>query len=71
MPVATGTRRLSWERLLRLRKRRRVQTVVTLGLVILGPVLALLTFLAMGPLDQGSASQGCAWCCWRILSMSS
>ena len=58
MPVATGTRRLSWERLLRLRKRRRVQTVVTLGLVILGPVLALLTFLAMGPLDQGSASQG-------------
>jgi two-component system nitrogen regulation sensor histidine kinase NtrY len=35
---------------------RRVRTAATLGLVVLGPVLAALTFLMLGPLGQGAAS---------------
>ncbi len=45
-----------WQRLSRLRRQRRVQTTVTLGIVFLGPVLAVLTFLALGPLNRGAAS---------------
>ncbi len=45
-----------WARFARLRKQRRAQTLVTLGLVFLGPVLAVATFLAMGPLSQDAAS---------------
>ena len=33
-----------------------MQTAVTLGLVFLGPVLAVATFLAMGPFNQGATS---------------
>jgi two-component system nitrogen regulation sensor histidine kinase NtrY len=40
----------------RLRRTRRVQTAVTLGLVFLGPVLAVATFLALGPFNQDAAS---------------
>lgn len=54
--MALRTRRLSWEDLLRLRRMRRVRTMATLGLVLLGPVLALATFMVMGPLDQGSST---------------
>ncbi|PRY90060.1 sensor histidine kinase NtrY-like [Donghicola tyrosinivorans] len=46
----------SWERINRLRAQRRVQNAAALGLVILGPVLAFLTFLVLGPLDQGMSS---------------
>ena len=46
-------RMATWERLLRLRRKRRVQNIATFGLVVLGPVLALTTFLVLGPLDQG------------------
>ncbi|MFZ5708213.1 MAG: ATP-binding protein [Pseudomonadota bacterium] len=46
-------RRASWERLSRLRRQKRVQTVAMVGLVVLGPLLALLTFLALGPFGQG------------------
>ncbi len=35
---------------------QRVQNAVTLGLVLLGPVLAGLTFIVLGPLDQGNNS---------------
>ncbi|MBT8474614.1 MAG: PAS domain-containing sensor histidine kinase [Alphaproteobacteria bacterium] len=35
---------------------RRFQNVATLGLVILGPILALATFLVLGPLDQGASA---------------
>jgi two-component system nitrogen regulation sensor histidine kinase NtrY len=49
-------RRTTWDRLARLRRQRRVQTAATLGLVALGPVLALATFLILGPLNQGAAS---------------
>ena len=45
-----------WARFSRLRRQRRVQTAVTLGLVFLGPVLAVATFLAMGPFNQDAAS---------------
>ncbi|WP_238366212.1 sensor histidine kinase NtrY-like [Mesobacterium pallidum] len=44
---------MTWAtRLARLRRTRRVQSIATLGLVILGPVLVLATFLVLGPLDQ-------------------
>ncbi len=56
--VAFGAQRLSWSRVSRLRRQRRVQNAATLGLVILGPVLALVTFLVLGPFDQGAASLG-------------
>jgi two-component system nitrogen regulation sensor histidine kinase NtrY len=46
----------AWERLNRLRRLKRVQTGFTLALVVLGPVLAALTVLVLGPLDQGAAS---------------
>ncbi|WP_420884249.1 ATP-binding protein [Roseovarius conchicola] len=35
---------------------RKLQTLATFGLVVLGPVLALMTYLVMGPLDQGASS---------------
>ena len=54
--MATRTRRITWDRLSRLRRLRRFQNITTLGLVVLGPVLALVTYLVMGPLDQGAAS---------------
>jgi two-component system, NtrC family, nitrogen regulation sensor histidine kinase NtrY len=41
---------------MRLRRQRQVQTAMTLGLVFLGPVLAVATFLALGPLNQGANS---------------
>ena len=49
-------RRDLWIRLSRLRRLRRVQTAMTLGLVFLGPVLVVATFLALGPLNQGAQS---------------
>ena len=41
-------------RLSRWRRRRSVQTFATVILVGLGPILAVATFLALGPLDQGA-----------------
>ncbi|HEY9038026.1 MAG TPA: PAS domain-containing sensor histidine kinase [Roseovarius sp.] len=52
--MAARTRTAGWERILRLRRAKRFQNFATLGLVVLGPVLALVTFLVMGPLDQGA-----------------
>ena len=46
----------TWLRLNRLRKRRRVQTWATLGLVVLGPVLAIATFLTLSPFTQTANS---------------
>lgn len=46
----------SWDRLSRLRRQRKYQTLMTFGLVFLGPMLALATFLALGPFDQGANS---------------
>ncbi len=42
----------SWtNRLARLRRQRRFQNALTFGLVVLGPVLGLLTYLAFGPFN--------------------
>ena len=54
--VASRPHKLSWNRLSKLRSRRRVQNFATLGLVILGPVLVLATFLVFGTFDQGARS---------------
>ncbi len=56
--MASPARGFSWDRLLRLRRQRRVQNLATLGLVLLGPLLALLTFLMLGPLEEGASSGG-------------
>ena len=54
-PCVASLTRNSWLlRLSRLRRLRRLRTLLTLGLVVLGPLLALATYLALGPLDQGS-----------------
>ncbi|WP_408636198.1 sensor histidine kinase NtrY-like [Primorskyibacter aestuariivivens] len=37
---------------------RRVQNAVTLGLVVLGPLLAFATFMVMGPLNMGASEPG-------------
>lgn len=50
------TGRMSLDRLVRRRLPRRVQSAGTLGLVLLGPVLVVGTFLLLGPLDQGASS---------------
>jgi two-component system nitrogen regulation sensor histidine kinase NtrY len=51
-----GSGRGTVERIAGLRHRRRVQTGAALGLVLLGPVLAIATFLVFGPLGQGANS---------------
>ncbi len=48
----------SWDRLNQLRKQRRVQTISTFGLVLLGPVLAVLTYLGLGPSELDPSSGG-------------
>ncbi|MEP4198172.1 MAG: PAS domain-containing sensor histidine kinase [Aliishimia sp.] len=52
--MAVQTRNLRWLKLDRLRRVRRIRNAATLGLVLLGPVLALATFLVLGPLDRGA-----------------
>jgi two-component system nitrogen regulation sensor histidine kinase NtrY len=49
-------RRDLWTRLSRLRRLRRVQTAMTLGLVFLGPVLVVASYLVLGPMNQGAQS---------------
>ena len=48
---------MAWERFVRLRRQKRVQNAATLGLVILGPLLALATFLVLGPMGQGATTR--------------
>lgn len=52
--MASGTRTSMWLTLNRVYRRKRIRNAATLGLVVLGPVLALITFLVLGPFDQGS-----------------
>ncbi len=54
--VATQTRQSIGPWLRRFRRRRRVRNAAILGLVILGPVLAVLTFLVLGPFDRGASA---------------
>jgi two-component system nitrogen regulation sensor histidine kinase NtrY len=51
---ADARRRVQWGKILQMRRQRRIQSIFTFGLVLLGPVLALATYLVLGPLDQGS-----------------
>ncbi len=55
-PVQRAMRAVTFQRLSRLRRQRRVQTAMTFALVALGPVLALMTFVALGPLNEGAQS---------------
>lgn len=57
-PVTTRALKGGMSRLARLRRQRRAQNFATLGLVLLGPVLTLATYLVLGPLDQGASSPG-------------
>lgn len=50
--IKSGT----WDRILRLRKQRKYQTATTFALVFLGPLLAVLTFLSLGPFAFGADS---------------
>ncbi|MEO9820796.1 MAG: PAS domain-containing sensor histidine kinase [Paracoccaceae bacterium] len=54
--MATQTRQSIGPWLRRFRRRRRVRNAATLGLVILGPVLAVFTFLILGPFDRGASA---------------
>ena len=54
--VARSARIATLDKLSRLRRKRRVQNAATLSLVILGPVLAIATFIVLGPLDKGATS---------------
>ena len=48
--------RMNLSRLSRLRFQRRIATYVNIGLICLAPVLALVTYLILGPIDQGRES---------------
>ena len=55
--VAAARGNKTWmDRLSRLRRQRRMQTGMAFALVLLGPILAVLTFLALGPFNQGATS---------------
>lgn len=56
MAARGAKRQWTLERLARLRRWRRMQSVITVGIVVLGPILALATYLILRPLDQGVAS---------------
>ena len=51
-PVKSAT----FEKLSRLRRKRRLQNIATLALVFLGPILAIATFIVLGPLDKGATA---------------
>ena len=52
------SRTATWDRLNRLRKQRRVQNFATFGLVAMGPVLAVLTYMGLGPFELDPTSHG-------------
>ncbi len=54
--MATRSQSSPFIRLMRWRRTRRAQNIATLGLVLLGPVLALATFLVLGPFDQDASA---------------
>ena len=54
--MASTTRTSLWVSFGRLRRKRRVRNATTFGIVLLGPVLALATFLILGPFDQGASA---------------
>lgn len=55
--MASRSRESHWIKFARLRRIRRVKSAATLSLVVLGPALALVTFLILGPFNQGDGSR--------------
>ena len=55
--VAGTLSRGTWERVAKLRRKRWYRNATTLGLVLLGPALAALTFAIMGPFASASAGR--------------
>ncbi|WP_407703775.1 sensor histidine kinase NtrY-like [Tabrizicola oligotrophica] len=55
--ASSSYRSATWVRLARLRRARAYQGALSFGLVFLGPLLAVLTFLALGPYDLGAGSR--------------
>ena len=53
--MAERARTATWEKFNRIRRLRRYQNAATIGLVLLGPVLVLATFLVLGPLDRSAS----------------
>ncbi len=56
--MASRVDRALWLKLGRLRRIRRVRNAATLGLVVLGPLLALTTYLILGPLGEAGNTLG-------------
>ncbi len=56
--MKTHSRAASWDRLNQLRKLRRVQNFATLAIVLLGPILAVVTYLGLGPAELDPSSSG-------------
>ena len=48
----------SWDRFIQLRNQKRVQNIGTLSLVVLGPILATLTYIGLGPAELDPSSSG-------------
>ena len=53
-PAKVGT----WERVNQVRKQRRIQAITTFGLVALGPILAIITYIGLGPAELDPSSSG-------------
>jgi two-component system nitrogen regulation sensor histidine kinase NtrY len=56
--VSAVVKSATWEKLSRLRRKRRVQNAATLGLVLLGPILVVATYIVLGPLGKDGAGPG-------------
>jgi two-component system, NtrC family, nitrogen regulation sensor histidine kinase NtrY len=54
--VPNPAKRTAFDRISRLRRQKRVQNMATIGLVLLGPTLALTTFLVLGPFDSSASA---------------
>ena len=54
--MAGHARTATLEKIIRLRRMRRVQNAATLAVVLAGPILAVITFLVLGPLDRGATT---------------
>lgn len=52
--MSAASRNATWKKVNRFRRKRRVQNIATLGLVLLGPILVVVTYVVMGPLGLGA-----------------
>ena len=52
--MSAASRNATWKKVNRFRRKRRVQNIATLGLVLLGPILVVATYVVMGPLGLGA-----------------